>query len=168
MIEPSRYTVDFAVRRAQPADAEGMGRIWQESAELLTQADHRWRVAADGPQRWLAALHGWLGREDTAVFVAERKGQVLGFAVGVVMPNRPGFLPDRVGMVAELAIDSHGRGEGGIGTQLVGAIRAWFAGQGITQLVAPVPTSQPIAQAFWRASGGSVLVNQMWLRIDKG
>ena len=159
-------TSDLAVRRAQPADAERLLVIWQEVSELLTNADRRWQLASDSSTAWSAALSGWLTREDTAVFVIERRGSIVGYIVGQVVPNAPGFAPTYIGLVTDLAIDPHGRGDGGVGTQLVTALKEWFRERGITQLEARVPTSQPIAQTFWRASGASVLFNQMVIKLD--
>jgi L-amino acid N-acyltransferase YncA len=165
--EHATYTLDFVVRRAQATDAEALARLWQESAELLAAADRRWRMAPDGVAQWSAAFTAWLGRDDGAVFVAERKGHALGYVIGGVVPNRPGFDPAQIGAVIELAIDSHGRGDGGIGTQLIAALTAWLTTRGVSQLEVRVPTAQPIAQAFWRASGATVMANEMWLKVDK-
>lgn len=169
MTEPTErttYTLDFAVRRAAPADGDALARLWQESAELLVAADRRWRLAPDGAAQWSAAFHQWLTREDAAVFVAERKRQALGYVIGAVNANRPGFEPAQIGAVIELAVDSHGRGEGGIGTQLIAALKQWLAARSVHQLEVRVPMGQPIAQAFWRASGASVVTNEMWLKIE--
>ncbi|MBX3085375.1 MAG: GNAT family N-acetyltransferase [Anaerolineae bacterium] len=157
---------DLSIRRAHAADVERMVVIWQEVSELLTNADRRWKLAAQGSEAWAAAVQEWLTREDMLVVVAERKGTVIGYAVGQVAANAAGFEPAQIGLINDFAIDPHGRGDGGIGTQLVGAIRAWLRERGITYLQARVPTSQPIAQTFWRASGASVLFDTMWMKIE--
>ena len=157
---------DLVIRRAQAADSDRLLVIWQEVSELLTNADRRWKLALNAGEAWSAALSGWLTNEDTAVFVIERKSVVIGYVVGQIAPNAPGFAPAHIGLVVDLAIDPHGRGDGGVGTQLVGALKVWFKERGITQLEARVPTSQPIAQTFWRASGASVLSNHMWIKLE--
>jgi L-amino acid N-acyltransferase YncA len=157
---------ELTVRRATAADAERLLVIWQEVTELLTTADRRWKLTANSSETWLAALHEWLMREDMMVVVIERKGYLIGYAVGQDVPNVPGFEPTRIGLVTDLAIDPHGRGDGGVGTQLVAALKAWFRERGLTQLQARVPTSQPIAQTFWRASGANVLFNEMWMKLE--
>ena len=158
----------FEVRRATSADAQDMARVWQETVDMLAQADARFRLKPNAPDIWLNTLLESLARDDLAVFVAESvttPGRILGYIVGSVMDNLPTLLPERHGLVSELAVDSHGKA-GGIGRQLFEALTSWFGERDVTHVQALVPAHQPVAQAFWRALGASELYDLMWLRLE--
>lgn len=165
MFNTPGYAVDFVVRSARPADAESIVAIWQDNAELLARSDPRYRLAADAGQRWQAALTAWLERPDMAVFVADRGGRILGCLVGTVTPTSPGLIPEHIGTVLEFAVDSHGRGNGGIGTHLLEAFAGWLRPQHITLIEARVPTSHAIAQAFWRGTGAKAVADIMRFKV---
>ncbi|HVO43526.1 MAG TPA: GNAT family N-acetyltransferase [Aggregatilineales bacterium] len=152
----------FTVRRATAADLDSMVAIWLETAEMLARADRRIRIAPQGESLWRAAMMGYLARDDMAVFLADRRGSAIGYLVGAVV-NNPGFIPDRSGLVQELAVDSHGKA-GGIGRELVHSFRGWLAERQITAIEARVPVMHPVAQAFWRASGADTLFEHMRVR----
>ncbi|HLY26464.1 MAG TPA: hypothetical protein VKQ72_09005, partial [Aggregatilineales bacterium] len=109
----------FTVRRATPADAQDMQRVWQETVEMLGKADGRFHLKPDAADAWHKSLLDSLVREDMAVFVADSTltpGRILGYIVGSIADNLPTLLPERHGFVGELAVDSHGKA-GGIGRQ---------------------------------------------------
>lgn len=161
-------TTTFVVRVATPADAEKMLAVWQETADMLAKVDSRYRLAADAAVRWQEMLSQLLNRPDTAIFVAEstvREGHILGYIVGSVVPNLPTLAVERIGLVSDLAVDSHGK-VGGIGRSLFGALSGWLREQGIQHVMAFVPHRHAVAQAFWRALGATPLTDQMWLKLD--
>lgn len=162
----SEYVLDLVVREATRADLERMAVLWQESAEVLTHSDPRWRLLPDAVSHWRAAAEKWIVDSEVVVLAAERKGTIVGYLVGNVIDNMPGFAPAQIGNVVELTVDTHGRGDGGIGTQLVKALSQWLAARQITHVVADVPSSSVIAQAFWRASRATVLHQRMLWKVD--
>lgn len=155
----------FSVRRAYRADAERMVAIWKEAAEALVKADPRFKLAEDSPARWRDSLIGWLDRPEMAVYVAEKPdGPVIGYIVGQLAENLPGLLPERYGLVLDLAVDYHAKSSG-IGRGLLEALKAWYSEQGASHLEARVPFHHPVAQAFWRALGATKLYDHMWMKL---
>jgi ribosomal protein S18 acetylase RimI-like enzyme len=159
---------NFVVRRATPADADGILFIWQETADMLARGDSRYKLAPDAAALWRENLLSWVTQGDTAVFVSEsliKPGHVLGYIVGRLIDGEPTLQSARRGYVSDLAVDSHGK-VSGIGRGLFDALKAWFRECGITQVEARVPSRHPVAQAFWRALGASELYEQMWLKLE--
>jgi ribosomal protein S18 acetylase RimI-like enzyme len=158
----------FSVRRATPADVPDMQRVWQETVDMLSKTDVRYRLKPNAAEIWHKSLLDNLARDDMAIFVAESTltpGRILGFIVGSVTDNLPTLLPERHGFVGELAVDSHGKASG-IGRQMLDALKAWFAERGVTHVQALVSARHPVAQAFWRALGASEMYDLMWLRLE--
>lgn len=162
----SEYVLELALREARLADVERMAVLWQEAAEVLIHSDPRWRLLPDAAAQWRAAAEKWIVDPEVAVFAAERKGVIVGYLVGSVIDNTPGYAPMQIGDVKELTVDTHGRGDGGIGTQLVKSFSQWLSVRGITHLLADVPTSSVIAQAFWRASRATALHHRMLWKVE--
>ncbi len=159
----------FIVRRATPADAEAMIKIWQETADMLAKVDSRQHLAPGAAESWKSDLLRWLDQKDVAVFLAEsliQEGRILGYIVGSVAAHPPTLLPDRYGYVSDLAIDSHAK-LGGLGRALFDELKAWFVEQGVFTVEARVPYRHAVAQAFWRAIGASELYEQMWLKLEQ-
>lgn len=155
----------FSVRRAHRSDAESLLAIWKEAAEALVKADPRFKLTEESPARWRDGLLAWLGRPDMAVFVAERSdGQVIGYIIGTLAENTPGLVPERYGLVSDLAVDYHAK-SGGIGRQMLEALKGWFVSQQVSHMEARVPFHHPVAQAFWRAIGASKVYDQLWVKL---
>ncbi len=158
-------TLNFSIRRAVQSDAARIAAIWLEAAEALSKADPRVRLAENAATRWQAALEEWLTAPEMAIFVAaDERGQVVAYIIGECLANVPAFLPERCGVVRDLAVDHHAK-SGRLGRELLAALRAWFAGQGITELEVRVPYRHPVAQAFWRALGAHKIADHFWLKI---
>ena len=157
---------ELHIRPALAADSAALAVLWRDTADTLTRLDRRLRVAPDGLDRWRAAFVAGLSRSDQHSVVAMRGRTLIASMTGQINSNAPGFLPDRIGLISELIVDSHGRG-GGIGTRLADALVQWFAAEGVTVIEARVPASNPIAQAFWRASGATDMYHYLRLKQPK-
>ncbi|PJF36381.1 MAG: hypothetical protein CUN49_05720 [Candidatus Thermofonsia Clade 1 bacterium] len=157
--------MDFSVRPALQADVERMAAIWYEAAEALAKADPCVRLAPNAIAVWRAATEQCLSLPNMAHFVAVNEQQtVIAYIIGECVANAPAFLPERYGLVRDLAIDHHAK-SGRMSSALLTALRAWFAEQGITELQVRVPYHHPVAQAFWRALGARKIADQFWLKL---
>lgn len=158
-------TLNFNVRRAVQSDSARIAAIWLEAAEALAKAEPRLRLAENAPERWAAVLAEWLASPQAAVFVAtDAQQDVVAYIVGECQTNLPPFLPERYGVVRDLAVDFHAK-SGRLGRELLSALRTWFAEQGITALEVRVPYRHPVAQAFWRAIGAQKIADHFWLKV---
>lgn len=156
---------EFTVRAAQEPDLDAMAALWHEAAEAFVSGEPRYKLAPDGRARWRSAMRTWLARDDMAVYVAECDGRAIGYIVGAVAENAPGLLPEKCGLVSDLAVDFHAR-TGRIGRELFEALKAWFSARGVGYIEARVPFRHPVAQAFWRALGAGKVYEQFWLKLE--
>ncbi len=152
------------IRPASPADIPAMAQLWHEKMTIQQQTDRRFQLAPDALAEWSQAMCGWLTDSCYAIYVAERGDLLVGYVVGRIQDNPPGLRPVRIGTVIEMAVGAHSY-QSGLGKQLLAPLRLWFAGQGITSIVAYVPRRQPVEQAFWRALGATDLTDVMWMKI---
>jgi GNAT superfamily N-acetyltransferase len=153
------------VRLAAPPDVPGMMALWLEKVTLQQQTDRRFRLAPDGGARWSQTVQAWLNNPQCALYVAVAdEAQVVGYVIAQIQPGPPGLLPDRVGVVLELAVGAHSY-QSGLGRRLVEPVRAWLIEQGVQVMMAQVPHRQPVEQAFWRAMKGTILTDTMWIKL---
>jgi ribosomal protein S18 acetylase RimI-like enzyme len=140
----------LTVRPATLADADTAALVWLETMEVLSATDSRYQLAPDATAQWSAGFRVALEKPQCGLFVAIRRGTVMGYIWGETRANTPGLLPTQIGYVLDLAADTHGHG-GGVGTLLWGALSEWFQAQGLTRIEVNIPVGHAIAQAFWRA-----------------
>ncbi len=152
------------IRSAQSADIPKMTRLWYDKTVLQQQYDRRFALPPDGPARWMQAAARWLQDPDTAIFVADQSESLIGYIVVRVQAGPPGLVPERIGVVTDLAIDAHGQ-HGGAGRLLVQPVREWLAAQGVSHIVAQVPHRQAVEQAFWRSLGATEWLDSLWMKL---
>lgn len=154
---------DLTIRRAETNDIPELSRLWYEKRTVQQQFDRRLTLAADGRTAWEHAAASWLTDAGCAIFVGSYDAGLLGYVIGWVQPNPPGLLPEKIGVITDMALDSH-QYQGGLGRSLVKAARGWFAGQGVENVIVNVPYRHAVEQAFWRSLGAREWVDVMWLK----
>ena len=136
------------VRRYTPADQPAVLAL----AARLTEGVAPWR----DPEAVVAAVSAWVSGypdaepdADTAAFVAERAGRILGFA-GVA--RRTHFSGETDGYLGELAVAAEAE-RTGVGRALVAAAEAWTRSHGLRRLTLDTGAANLRARAFYRALG---------------
>jgi ribosomal protein S18 acetylase RimI-like enzyme len=146
-------------RPATPADLPVLVEFWHERA-LLQQA----RLAADARERWMKAASIWLQNPDVGMFVGlNDDGHPLGYIVGQIQPSSPGVLPERQGLISEIAVDAHHYHQGAA-RLLVDAVRAWFQSRQIEHFLVTVSQRSAVEQAFWRGLGAVKWMEILWIK----
>ena len=147
------------IRRAAPDDAEAIARVRIAG----------WRVSYKGlvPQTYLdamnvpASLPLWqrvleAPGDVASVYVAERAGEVVGFAAGNRL-EEPKHEYDAELTAIYLAQDVQRHG---LGRRLVGTIAAERAAHGATGMIVWVLAGNKAARAFYEALGATLVVEQ--------
>ncbi len=153
----------ITVRSTLEADLPHLVHIWYEKWTLLSQADQRVRLASDARKRWISGARAWIEAADMCMISALADDVLSGYSVGQIMETLPGLLPDKIGVVRDIALDGH-RSYPGAGRMLVSALRDWFAARGIEQTIVWVARRQPVEQAFWRSLGAVEWMDGLWLK----
>lgn len=142
------------IRRAVLRDLSSLGRLGASLVRLHHEFDPR-RFFAPGshPERGYAEFLGTQLRARRAVLlVAELDGAVAGYLFGAIEPRSWESLRDKAGYVHDLAVDEHAR-RAGVGSSLLEAAFAWFAGRGVRQVVLSTAWGNETAQRVFRRAG---------------
>lgn len=157
--------MSFTVRRAVAADIDELTRLREERITVYLKSDIRLTRNAAESQLWRAGVLDWMKRDDAAIMVADRDGQLIGYVIGWVWENPPIFELRRMGLVAEMSVDGHCK-QGGVGTALFKNLQDWFRAHELRHIEVRIPRQQPIEQAFWRAIGAKPYFDHMYFRLE--
>lgn len=145
---------DTIVRRATPADLAAIGRL----GALLVRAHYEF-----DPERFMRPTSGtaagygsFLGTQlddpDVAVLVAERGGEVIGYAYAGVEERDYMALRDRAGMLHDIIVDPSAR-RAGAGRRLLDAALAFLKSRGMPRVVLSTAAHNEPAQKLFAAAG---------------
>ena len=136
------------VRRAQPADQETVGDLWVRLLDAQDELESRFGVAEDARDRWDNDFPQWLDDETYRVYVAETDGEIVGFATAHRWGPPPIYAESSEVYLDEIYVRPGDR-RGGIGTQLVDAVRDWSDRTGARRIRLSILAANDEAQAFW-------------------
>lgn len=127
---------DVTIRRAEARDLEAVGRL---GARLLRDHHEFDRLRFMAPRDNTEAGYAWflgaqLHRDDAAVFVAERDGQVVGYVYAGIEPQSWKELREEAGFIHDVYVEASAR-RCGVATALIEAAAAWLAGRGMPRIV---------------------------------
>ena len=144
------------IRRAGRRDLESIQRLWLQLRESSAKADPRLSLAS-GAER-LAEDHREVILADprTGLFVAEERGEIVGFLHGQIDTNDATHRVERYGNIVDLYVEP-GRRRQGVGQQLVEYCREWFESQNVPEFRIESPVSNPATASFLKTLGGEAL-----------
>jgi GNAT superfamily N-acetyltransferase len=138
------------VRRAQNADQEAVGRLWQQLLSEQSELDDRMGVAEDALDRWKNDFPVWLEDETARIYVAEADDALVGFVTARRWGPPPIYEESSEVYLDELFVRPESRRKG-YGTQLVHAVRDWADQLGARRIRLRVLTSNQAGRSFWAA-----------------
>jgi GNAT superfamily N-acetyltransferase len=141
---------DGSPRRAGPGDLDRLVDLWVEVTVHHATLDPYFALRPDADAAIRRLLSRQLGDPDTALFVWEEDGVLLGFA-GVRVDVAPPILEEtRRGEIGDIGVTASARRRG-IGRALAEAALAWLRERGVARVEVRVAAGNREGQAFWRA-----------------
>ena len=155
------------IRRAERPDLPALGKLGASLVRDHYAFDSR-RFLNPGPRLEEGYAH-FLGSElaaaDAAVFVAERRGAVIGYAYARIEPLSWQELRDVAGFIHDVVVAPEARGDG-IGTRLVEAAAAWIAERGVPRVMLGTAEQNRDAQRLFERLGFRRTMIEMTREID--
>lgn len=145
------------IRPAHGSDVSAMLALWREMMRGHRGYDVAFSLATDAADSWRQSTTDMMHRHDSFVFVAEKKGDVVGFVTGWVAYNPPIYEARVVGLISEIMVHRSAR-HLRVGSELVTAARAWFAKRELPEFQLSTAVRNAGARSFWRAQGGKPLL----------
>jgi ribosomal protein S18 acetylase RimI-like enzyme len=159
----------ITVRPAKPADAEALGRM----GAVLVRQHHEFDSARFMlPDDVEAGYRWWLSKElkakEAVVLVAERDGEVLGYAYGRIEGRDWNALRDRCGGLQDIWVEESARGTG-MGRLLAEEMVKRFTELGVPRVILMTAAKNEGAQRFFAKLGWRPTMVEMTREIpEKG
>jgi len=142
------------IRPAAPADVQALGRLGALLVRLHHDLDPE-RFIAAAPQtehRYGAFLGRQLAEPSVVVLVAERGGEVVGYAYAAVEGNDYMSLRGPAGVLHDIVVDAAHRGQG-VGRALLDAALQALAAKGAPRVVLSTAERNETAQRLFARAG---------------
>jgi ribosomal protein S18 acetylase RimI-like enzyme len=160
-------TNETTIRRATKADLPALGRL----GALLVHTHY-----AFDPHRFMAPLanaeegYAWflgsqLQEDDTAIFVAERGGEVLGYVYAAIEPLSWKELRDEAGFIHDIVVAEEGR-RGGLAAALIEHAVGWMRERGVPRAILWTADQNAGAQRLFTRVGFRRTMVEMTLELQ--
>jgi ribosomal protein S18 acetylase RimI-like enzyme len=144
---------DATIRPAVPADEAALGRYGGALMRQHHEFDPRRFLRSDRPEAGYGRfLVSQLADPECVVFVAERGGEVVGYAYAGLEPMSWKDLRAACGYLHDVFVDERARGAG-IGERLVRAACAWLESRGAPRVVLMSAAQNETAQRLFDRLG---------------
>lgn len=122
----------------------------KEMADLHYQIDRYYQSSTE--MNLEEDLKEWLKDKNSKIFIAEKDGQVIGYARGTIEEAPYYSRSKMVGQIDNLIINAAHR-ERGVGKRLFYELRNWFKKRNVQDLRLNVDSRNQIAIKFWEKMG---------------
>ena len=152
------------LRRARPGDISGATELWIEVTAHHADIDPLFTLREDADAEIGRLLASQIRDPDTAIFVWETDGELLGFCSVRVDLARPILEETRRAEITDLGVRASARRRG-IGRALAEAALDWVREREIDRVEVRVVTGNREGQAFWRSLGFGDLMDVLQRRL---
>lgn len=154
------------IRRARPEDVPLIVPLWRGMMDEHRLWDKRFDLSAEADSECLAQMAEMLRGPDTAAFLAEEDGVVLGYLLALVLENPPMFSENKYGFIAEMAVTPEYRRQG-LGRELWDRAKRWLLRKGVRSVQLNVSGSNAPGLALWNSLGFEEFLKILWLDLDE-
>lgn len=142
----------FTVRPGRRDDAAEAARLWVRSAEEHTLYDPVYATAPGAEKVMRRFLADLSSSSHTRLFIAERKGEVIGFLSCELREGSPAFAPKTWAAIEDIYVASDHRSLG-IGHALFEACQEWARKKGADGVSLQVAAANTRARKFYEELG---------------
>lgn len=151
---------------ATTADMPAVLDLWVELMDYHAALDPVFTKSADCRDAYEAFLRKLLASGEALCLVAreELAGAAAGYALAKVNHEPPVFARMPRGLLLDFYVRPGARRRG-IGGAMLGRMKEWFAGRGITRMEVSMYPGNPIGSAFWRKQGFADYLHALYIEI---
>ena len=157
---------DYHVRPATTHDADALGELGALMVHTHHMLDsHRFMApGAHTEEGYARFLTSQLDRDDRVVFVAQRKGEVLGYVYATLEERSWRDLRDACGYIDDILVRDTAR-QGGVASALMEAATEWLRAHGAPRVVLMTATANEAAQRLFTRLGFRRTMVEMTLEL---
>jgi len=144
---------DVVIRPARRSDRARAAELWNEMMDYhagISTIDFR-RVK-NAKRIWMRFFDKHIGSRTKRAWVAERRGKVIGLAMGAIMRRPRMFRVKYRGHIEEMAVTASERRKG-VGSRLLKQYLAWARKKGVPYVTLEAAPENRIGVPFWKKKG---------------
>ncbi len=139
--------------------------VWKEFVDLHAERDPLFTRSRTGHVTFSSWVRELIASSDAQVLVALEGEAVVGYTLTMAKEYPPVYERTAYAEVTDMAV-SQGHRRQGIGTALLGRVRAWCRDRGLDRIELRMVPSNPMASAFWRKHGFRDYVHVMYRELN--
>jgi ribosomal protein S18 acetylase RimI-like enzyme len=157
---------DILVRRAESRDVASLGELGASLMRTHYAFDAlRFLEPGQGAERGYAQfLQSQLDENDSAVFVADQRGHIVGYVYAAIEPLSWKELRDQCGYIHDLLVVPEGR-RAGVGEALLDRAIEWLREQGMPRVVLGTPAQNDAARRLFERRGFRATMIEMTFEL---
>ncbi len=156
---------DAEIRDALLTDEDALSRLWSEFLQEQGSLDPKLKPSSDAVDRFRADLPEWIHDTTRLVFVAERRGQLIGFLSACLWSMPPIFDEVTELYVEYLYVDESNR-RSGTATAMFEELKSWAQTMGAHRIRLAVADRNESGKRFWESVGGQTVVREIVIPVD--
>jgi ribosomal protein S18 acetylase RimI-like enzyme len=140
------------IREAQNIDIEGILKLQLEAAAFHRRLDASYEFKANIAEQFRSRTSSFINSKNATICVAFLKGELIGYAIGLLEDENPLFKFPRVGMVEEAGITEKYRTRG-YGERVLASLMDWFRRRHVEEVRLKVHVKNDDGILFWEKIG---------------
>lgn len=151
----------ITVRRMKASEIPRVAQLWREMMEYHISLDSRFELAVGSDEAYQEYLRSTMTGYDSAIFVAESDGKVVGYTIAMILSNPAVFALERYGFISEMGVDKRFQRRG-VGRKMWEHARRWLKRRGISVMQLNVSPRNEKGYSFWKKMGCTEFLTIMW------
>lgn len=157
-------TDNVHIRRARLPDVQPIVDLWMEMMRDHERFEPHVNLAPAAPDAYHQYTSHHILQSSSIVYVAEKRGRIIGYCLAYRTKNLPMFLPEYYGYLSDICI-KEGEQNQGIGSALLKRVTDWFRQSGLKNVQLQVYHRNKAGTEFWKKAGYDDFVHGLWLDI---
>jgi ribosomal protein S18 acetylase RimI-like enzyme len=161
-----RKQVRIEIRDARIEDLGAVVDLWDLLVDHHSTMSPYFVPARDSREKWSKYLAKKFSEKSTKLLVAEEGGDIVGFMLCLLTPNKPIFRDKTVGVISDVYVSENRRNRGVMKEMLKAALK-WFKKNKIQSVELSVAAANVEARSAWGQLGFKPYLIQKRIDLDK-
>ncbi len=161
-----RNRVKIEIRDARIEDLGAVVELWDLLVDHHSTISPYFEPAKDSREKWSKYVAKKFSEKSTKLLVADEGGEIVGFMLCLLMPNKPIFKDKAVGVITDVYISENRRNRG-ITKEMLKAALKWFKKNRMQSVELSVAAANVEARSAWGQLGFKPYLIQKRIDLDK-
>jgi ribosomal protein S18 acetylase RimI-like enzyme len=159
------FCIHMEIRQATNIDIEGILKLQLETAVFHRRLDANYEFREDIAEQFRTRTAAFINNTNTTICIALLKGELIGYAIGIVENENPLFKFSTHGMIEEAGVTAKYRTRG-YGELIIASLLEWFRSREVEEVRLKVHTKNSDGILFWEKVGFETEMYVMKMKLS--